>query len=120
MVSSLQQHIEAYELARASKDAAEATAEEELSHILRIMRTECIDFAESDTGAFTLTSEKPSISWLKREYGFEDKELPPEIFQEKITKEMNVEAATKWLEEQGMELRITPKVSFRKKQMKVR
>ena len=66
----------------------------------------------------SLTKEALSEAWLKRQYGFEKKDLPPECITEKITPAIDWEKVKAWLEDQGMTLDTTWSVRLKLKPMK--
>ena len=66
----------------------------------------------------TLIEEKPSVAWLERRYGFTRKELPGDLFTEKVTLELDVEKLAPWLAEQGMEMDVSYTLRFEREKVK--
>lgn len=73
---------------------------------------------ENETATSSIVREGLSEAWLKRQYGFEKKDLPPEFITEKITPAIDWEKVKVWLEEHGMTLDTTWSVRLKLKTMK--
>jgi hypothetical protein len=73
---------------------------------------------EGDGVVSILTKEKQSKAWLKRQYGIQMSELPPECITEKISPVIDWEATGKWMADQGMPLEPTYSVQVKIKPMK--
>lgn len=75
---------------------------------------------ENETASSSLTKEPLSEAWLKRQYGFEKKDLPPKCITEKITPAIDWVEVEAWLQEQGMALDTTWGVRLKLKPMKAK
>lgn len=73
---------------------------------------------ENETASSSLTKEALSEAWLKRQYGFEKKDLPPECITEKISAAIDWPKVEQWLANQGMTLDTTWAVRLKLKPMK--
>jgi len=73
---------------------------------------------ENETATSSLTKEALSETWLKRQYGFEKKDLPPECITENITPAIDWEKVKAWLADKGMTLDTTWSVRLKFKHMK--
>lgn len=73
---------------------------------------------ENETASSSLAKEPLSEAWLKRQYGFEKKDLPPECLTEKISAAIDWPKVEQWLADQGMTLDTTWSVSLKYKPMK--
>lgn len=74
---------------------------------------------ESDLATMRFDSEKVSLAWLEREYGFTKEEIPADVMTEKVTLALDTDKVKAWLEGQGMELRQSYTPVFKLKPMKV-
>ncbi|MFG1411447.1 hypothetical protein V5G24_10055 [Xanthobacter sp. VTT E-85241] len=75
---------------------------------------------ENETAVSSLTREALSEAWLKRQYGFEKKDLPPECITEKVSPVIDWDKVKTWLADQGMTLDATWSVRLKHKPMKAK
>lgn len=115
-----EQLVEKYQEAKAYADECAARLDvykEELS--TRFLETGQLKF-ESATHTVTMKASPPSMAWLKREYGFEQNEVPSACMTEKVSIVPDWEKVKDWIEkDQNMDWRFSYVPSIKAKPMKV-
>jgi hypothetical protein len=114
------QLVNEYAETKAYADEIYARLEDYKAEIMRRHRETGLMNFEGETATVFLKAEPVSVAWLKRQHGYEEKDLPPEVWTEKVSRALDVNGLEQWLGAQGIKLAPTYTTSLRLKPMKVK